>query len=252
MNIVAIIPARFGSTRLHGKPLASIGGKPMIQWVYERAKGSLLLSDIIVATDDERILKAVKSFGGKAVMTGKELRSGTDRVAEAISGIPAEIVVNIQGDEPLIDSRMIDDAIRPLLDCPDILLGTLKTRITDEEQYHDPNVVKVVTDKEGFALYFSRSPIPYGSAPFKVNALLPYKHVGLYVFRRDFLMQFSRLEPSALEKMENLEQLRAIENGFRIKVVETACNPISVDTPEDLEKVRSMIHSGDSVWQARV
>jgi len=244
MNVVAIIPARFGSTRLEGKPLADIGGKPMIQRVYERAKGSRFISEVTVATDDERILKAVRIFGGKAVMTGKH-RSGTDRVAEAISGTKAEIVVNIQGDEPLIEPGMIDDAIRPLLDSPDILLSTLKTRITKEDEYRDPHVVKVVTDSEGFALYFSRSPVPYGV--FKKEGLLPYKHVGLYVFRRDFLVKFSGLEPSALEKTENLEQLRALENGFRIKVVETGYNPISVDTPEDLEKVRSIINETEKI-----
>ncbi len=245
MKVVAIIPARFGATRLNGKPLASIGGKPMIQRVYERAKGARLISEVTVATDDERILKAVKSFGGNAVMTGAEHRSGTDRVAEAASGTSAEIVVNVQGDEPLIEPGMIDDAVRPLIDSPDIHLCTLKTRITEEEEYRDPNVVKVVTGKDGFALYFSRSPIPYCSGPFKKNGLLPYKHVGLYVYRRDFLSKFSKLEPTALEKTENLEQLRALENGFRIKVVETSYNPISVDTPEDLERVRALVNAAE-------
>lgn len=245
MNVVAIIPARFGSTRLEGKPLADIGGKPMIQRVYERAKGSRLIGEVTVATDDERILKAVISFGGKAVMTDSGHRSGTDRVAEAVSGTKAEIVVNIQGDEPLIEPGMIDDAIRPLLDNSDILLCTLKTRITEEDEYRDPNVVKVVTDSQGFALYFSRSPIPYGV--FKKDGLFPYKHVGLYVFRRDFLVKFSGFEPTALERTENLEQLRALENGFRIKVVETSYNPIAVDTPEDLDRVRSMISETEKI-----
>ncbi len=241
MNVVAFIPARFGSTRLNGKPLASIGGKPMVQWVYERAKASRLISEVTVATDDERIMKAVKSFGGKAVMTGKDHRSGTDRVAEAVSEVTADIVVNLQGDEPLIEPRMIDEAIKPLLDDPQLLLCTLKTRITGEEEYRDQNVVKVVTDKDGYALYFSRSPIPYCKMLFKNTGFLPYKHVGLYVFRKDFLIKFSRLKPTPLEQAENLEQLRAIENGFRIKVVETSYNPVSVDTPEDLERVRLMM-----------
>ncbi len=239
MIVAAFIPARYGSTRLEGKPLADINGKPMVQWVYERAKEARLVSEAAVATDDERIFNAVRSFGGRAVMTSPFHRSGTDRIAEAVKGTKADIVVNIQGDEPLIDPKSIDDAIRPLLDDPGIQLCTLKTRITDEEEYRDPNSVKVVTDKDGFALYFSRSPIPYNKKPFK-EAAPAYKHIGLYVYRREFLLKLSELNPTPLEEAEGLEQLRALENGFRIRVVETSYNPISVDTPEDLERVRAI------------
>ncbi len=237
-KVAAIIPARWASTRLDGKPLASIGGKPMVQWVYERAKAASLVGHVAVATDDERIEKAVRRFNGNVVMTSPRHRSGTDRVAEAAQGIPSEIVVNLQGDEPLITPSAIDDAIRPLLQSPEIYLCTLKTRILDEEEYRNPNVVKVVTGMDGFALYFSRSPIPHIRGPFKDSGVSPYKHIGLYVYRRDFLFRFSTIAPTALEDAESLEQLRALEHGFRIKVVETSYNPVSVDTPEDLERAR--------------
>ncbi|MBI5643870.1 MAG: 3-deoxy-manno-octulosonate cytidylyltransferase [Deltaproteobacteria bacterium] len=241
MIVAAFIPARYGSTRLNGKPLADIGGKPMIQWVYERAKESRLVSEVTVATDDARIAEAVKSFGGKVAMTSPLHKSGTDRIAEAASGTAAGIIVNLQGDEPLLEPGLIDLAIRPMLDDPSLSLCTLKTRITEEEEYHNPNAVKVVTDKDGFALYFSRSPLPYSKASFKELSTPPYKHIGLYVYRKDFLLKFSGLRPTPLEEAESLEQLRALENGFRIKVVETGYNPVSVDTPEDLERVRSII-----------
>lgn len=214
----------------------------MVQWVYERARATRLLNDVTVATDDERILAAVKAFGGKAVMTSAEHRSGTDRIAEAVSEIEADIVVNLQGDEPLILPEVIDTAVAPLIKDPELQLSTVKTRITDEHEYRDPNVVKVTTDAKGHALYFSRSPIPYGRAPF--NEISAYKHIGLYVFRKAFLERFSRLAPTALEQAECLEQLRALENGYRIKVVETEYNPVSVDTPEDLERVRGLIARG--------
>lgn len=244
MNVVAFIPARFASTRLAGKPLADIGGKPMVQWVYERAKASRLIDDVTVATDDERIIRAVRSFGGKAVMTSPGHTSGTDRIAEAARGGEGDIVVNLQGDEPLLEPDMIDSAVRPMLSDPNLLLCTIKTRITDEEEYHNPNVVKVVTDRDGYALYFSRSPIPYSKKPFNEMVGAPFKHIGLYVYRRDFLAMFSGLKPTGLEMAEGLEQLRAIESGYRIKVVETSYNPVSVDTPEDLERVRTLVSAG--------
>lgn len=240
MIVAAFIPARWGSTRLGGKPLADLNGKPMVQWVYERAKEARLVNEVSVATDDERILNAVRSFGGRVVMTSPLHRSGTDRIAEAAKATKANIVVNIQGDEPLIDPASIDAAIRPLLDDPNVKLCTLKTKITREEEYRDPNAVKVVTDKDGFALYFSRSPIPYNKKPFE-EAAPAFKHIGLYVYRRDFLFKFSELKPTALEEAESLEQLRALENGFRIKVVETSYNPVSVDTAEDLDRVRAIM-----------
>lgn len=217
----------------------------MVQWVYERARAAKYINDVTVATDDERIFKAIKAFGGKAVMTSPDHRSGTDRIAEAVKGVPADIVVNMQGDEPLIRPELIDAAVRPMLEDRDLLLTTLKTRIEDEEEYRNPNAVKVVTDRSGYALYFSRCPLPFSKLPFKEMRTPPYKHIGLYVYRRDFLMEFSKLPPTALEESESLEQLRALENGCRIMVVETDYNPVSVDTPEDLERVRKMVEAGE-------
>ncbi|MBE7414285.1 MAG: 3-deoxy-manno-octulosonate cytidylyltransferase [Deltaproteobacteria bacterium] len=244
MKIAVIIPARHASTRLEGKPLADINGKPMVWRVYERAKAAGLPNEVSVATDDERILKAVHSLGGRAVMTSASHASGTDRVAEAALSTDAEIIVNLQGDEPLIDPSCIDAAIRPMLDDPEVRISTLKTRITTEEEYRNPNAVKVVTDRDGNALYFSRSPIPAGRTTFKELHSPPFKHIGLYVYRRDALFEFTRLKPAPLENTEMLEQLRALENGFRIKVAEVDYNPISVDTPEDLERVRALINHG--------
>jgi len=240
MKIAAIIPARFASTRLEGKPLADICGKTMIQRVYERAKAANL-SDVVVATDDERILRTVMSFGGRAVMTSSAHASGTDRVAEAASQIKADIIVNLQGDEPLIDPALIEAAVAPVRDTSGVDMSTLKTPIVHEQEYLDPNAVKVVTDSDGFALYFSRSPLPFCRNGFSGLPCLPYKHIGLYVFRREFLFEFTRMKPTPLELSESLEQLRALENGRRIKVVEVRYNPVSVDTPEDLERVRMII-----------
>jgi 3-deoxy-manno-octulosonate cytidylyltransferase (CMP-KDO synthetase) len=242
MDVVAFIPARYGSTRLEGKPLVDIGGKPMVQWVYERALRATLVSKVTVATDDERVLGAVRSFGGKAVMTSPEHPSGTDRVAEASRGVKAEVVLNLQCDEPFIEPDALDAALRPMIDDPGIPLCTLKTRLTDPEELKDPNVVKVVTDRRGYALYFSRGLIPFdagkngpegAAAPAK-----PFKHIGVYAYQGDFLRKFSELEPTPLELAEGLEQLRALENGFRVKVVETPYDPLSVDTPEDLSNRR--------------
>jgi 3-deoxy-manno-octulosonate cytidylyltransferase (CMP-KDO synthetase) len=240
MKIAAVIPARFASTRLEGKPLADICGKTMVQRVYERALAAGL-SDVVVATDDERIMKAVKAYGGKAVMTSPLHTSGTDRVAEAASTIDADIIVNLQGDEPLMDPALIEAAVEPMRAVPGLDMSTLKTPITHEEEYLDPNAVKVVTDSGGFALYFSRSPIPFCRKGFAGLPVAAYKHIGLYVFRRDFLFEFTKMKPTQLEVSESLEQLRALENGRRIKVVEVRYNPVSVDTPEDLERVRKIV-----------
>ena len=241
MKIAVIIPARYASTRLEGKPLADINGKPMVWRVYERALSASLPKEAVVATDDERIFKAVLALGGRAVMTSDKHTSGTDRVAEAAQSTDADIIVNLQGDEPLIEPGLIDAAIRPMLEDPSLNISTLKTRITDEEEYRNPNAVKVVTGKDGYALYFSRSPIPFSRVPFRELPATAYKHIGLYVYRRDFLFEFTKLKPTPLERSESLEQLRAIENGHRIKVVEVDYNPVSVDTPEDLECVRAII-----------
>jgi len=242
-KVIAVIPARYASTRLEGKPLADICGQSMIERVYERAIAARSVNSVLVATDDRRICDAVARFGGNAVMTSASHSSGTDRIAEAVSGMEADIIVNVQGDEPLLAPEAIDAAVAPLLADAHLQLATLKTLITGEEDYHNPNVVKVTTDKDGFALYFSRSAIPYVRAGFGRGGRV-YKHIGLYVYRRSFLSTFSKLPPSMLEEAESLEQLRAVENGFRIKVVETSYNPISVDTPEDLERVRGIVKAG--------
>ena len=213
----------------------------MIQWVYERASKSSLVGDVTVATDDERIFSAVGAFGGAVVMTSKDHLSGTDRVAEAAGATDADIIVNIQGDEPLIEPEMIDAAVRPMLEDPGLKVCTLMTRITDESEYRDPNVVKVVVDEGGYALYFSRSPIPFSRVEFERTPSPPFKHVGLYVYSSEFLKRFTAMKPAPLELAEGLEQLRVLHSGIRIKVVETPFNPISVDTPEDLEMVRRMV-----------
>lgn len=247
MYVVAIIPARYASTRLKGKPLLNIDGKPMIQWVYERAKKAKLTNDVIAATDDKRVFDAVRYFGGKAVMTSPEHRTGTDRIAEAADGLNVDIIINVQGDEPLIEPEMIDAAIRPLTNDSEIVAATLKTKIKDEKELSNPNVVKVVTDKNDFALYFSRLPIPYvrNSEQWPVISdqknNIHFKHIGLYVYRKDFLLKFARMKPTPLEEAEKLEQLRVLENGYKIKVVETKHDSIGVDTEEDLEKVRKIV-----------
>lgn len=245
MKIAAIIPARYASTRFPGKALADIMGKPMVQHVYERTARATLVSNTIVATDDERIAAAVRAFGGQVEMTSPDHETGTDRLAEVAARLDADLVVNVQGDEPLIEPAMIDQAIRPLAEDPSLQMGTLKSRIMTLHDFLSPNVVKVVTDQSDCALYFSRSPLPnfrdrwhdLKDEAFSGGKLLCYKHVGLYVYRREFLLRFASLAPTPLELAEKLEQLRALENGFRIKVVETQYSCIGVDTPGDLEKV---------------
>lgn len=245
MKITAIIPARYASTRFEGKAIADIMGKPMVQHVYERASRASLVSEVIVATDDERIAAAVRAFGGCVEMTSSTHETGTDRLAEVGRRIDADIIVNVQGDEPLIEPGMIDEAIGPLAADTSLPMGTLKSRITSLHDFLSPNVVKVVTDQAGFALYFSRSPLPnfrdrwndLKDEAFTSGKLLCYKHVGLYVYRRQFLLSFASLQPTPLELAEKLEQLRVLENGHRIRVVETEHSSIGVDTPADLEKV---------------
>ncbi|WP_305041247.1 3-deoxy-manno-octulosonate cytidylyltransferase [Geoalkalibacter sp.] len=243
MTVAALIPARYASTRFPGKPLVDILGKPMIQRVYERVALAAGIDQVIVATDDRRIFDAVRGFGGEVAMTREDHPTGTDRLAEVAARIDAELVVNVQGDEPLIDPRMIELAVEPLRRDPSILMGTLKTPIASLEEFLNPNVVKVVTDREGFALYFSRAPIPHPrdfSADLAAHLVevAPCKHVGLYVYRREFLLRYPHLPATPLENLEKLEQLRALEHGFRIRVVETALTSLGVDTPEDLERVR--------------
>jgi 3-deoxy-manno-octulosonate cytidylyltransferase (CMP-KDO synthetase) len=236
MKVLGVIPARYGSTRFEGKALADILGKPMIQRVYERAINAKNINELIVATDDQRIFDVVINFGGKVVMTAQH-PTGTDRIAEVAKKSDADIIVNIQGDEPLIDPAMIDEAVQPLLDDEKVDLATLVHRMNSEDDYNNPNVVKVVIDRSGFAMYFSRSPIPY----VKSGLTTIYRHVGLYVYRRYALLDFAQTPPMPLETSEGLEQLRFLENGYRIKVVETQYKSIGVDTPSDLEKVKKMI-----------
>jgi 3-deoxy-manno-octulosonate cytidylyltransferase (CMP-KDO synthetase) len=268
MTSVVIIPARYDSTRFPGKLLSLLKGKPLVQHVYENSKGAHFIDDVIVATDSEEILEKVLSFGGRAVMTDKKHSSGTDRIAEVAASMDYEVVVNVQADEPLIRPQMINDVIL-LLNDERASIGTLIKKITDPVEIIDPNVVKVVFDKDGFALYFSRSPIPYHRDEWKLlskeqiansrehrvksknlrgifelrtlssklQAFHCYKHIGIYSYRREALLTLSGMEQTELEKREKLEQLRALENGMKIKVKETFFETYGVDTPEDLERV---------------
>ncbi len=242
MKVTGIIPARYSSTRLPGKPLILIHGKPMIQRVYEQAQRSKLLDRVIVATDDARIFDCVKGFGGEVMMTSDKHISGTDRLAEAARMINCDIVVNIQGDEPFIDPKNIDIAIEPLLKDRLLNVSTLAFKITDPLDLENENKVKVVLDKNNFALYFSRNYIPFDMEhnPAKVWTLKDrvfYKHIGLYVYRKSFLLRFSKMKKSYLEGVEKLEQLRILENGDKIKVVITKKDSVSVDTLEDIKLI---------------
>ncbi len=244
MNTVAVIPARYGSTRLPGKPLISIGGKTMIERVWERARQAKLVSKVIVATDDERIASAVRSFGGEVALTRADHRSGTERVAEvAAAHAEAEILVNVQGDMPLIDPAAIDAAIEALREDESVSMATLAVPIGNAAEIMDPNVVKTVVDFDGNALYFSRAPIPWvrdRGGPVHAKHL---KHLGLYVFRREALLEFATFPQGDLERIEQLEQLRWLENGNRIRVAEIEQESVEVDTPEDVKRVEKMLAS---------
>jgi 3-deoxy-manno-octulosonate cytidylyltransferase (CMP-KDO synthetase) len=243
MDAVGIIPARYGSTRFEGKLLADFCGKPVIQHTWENAKKSNSIDDLIIATDDKRIYNAAKGFGANVVYTSIAHKSGSDRLTEVAASIDAKIIVNIQADEPLLHPSMIDDAAGAILKDRALVMATLCHRIKDASEIHDPNVVKVVFDRNGFALYFSRSPVPYermGSDD-KLQIIDYYKHIGIYAYAKDFLFTFKSLPQSRLERTEKLEQLRVLENGYRIKVVETKFDTIGIDTPEDLEKAVEII-----------
>jgi 3-deoxy-manno-octulosonate cytidylyltransferase (CMP-KDO synthetase) len=268
-HIVVLIPARYASTRLPGKPLSDIAGRPMIEHVYRRAAETPGIDAVVVATDDARIAIAVEQFGGIARMTHSAHRTGTDRIAEIVGGLACDIVVNLQGDLPRVEPQMIADAVAPLAADRDLLMSTLRCAITDPAEYSSPNVVKVVVDRIGDALYFSRAPVPYlrrdspprsghdarwegapthqtgmeagPTAPQAGPSPSVFKHIGLYVYRREFLLEFAALPPTPLELAESLEQLRALEHGFRIHTVETQSESIEVDTPEDLERVRQLV-----------
>jgi 3-deoxy-manno-octulosonate cytidylyltransferase (CMP-KDO synthetase) len=240
LQVVAVIPARFASSRLPGKPLADIDGRSMIEHVYRRAAAASTISQVIVATDDLRVATRVTDFGGTVRLTKATHLTGTDRLAEVVAALDCDIVVNVQGDEPLIDPRSIDQAVAPLLADPSVQMTTLYKRITEPAELADPNVVKVVVDRGGFALYFSRAPIPYIRDPRGGWPPL-YRHIGLYAYRRSTLLVLASLDPTPLERAESLEQLRALEHGIRIKAVETEYDSIGVDTPEDLEQVRRLL-----------
>jgi 3-deoxy-manno-octulosonate cytidylyltransferase (CMP-KDO synthetase) len=244
MKIICVIPARYESSRFEGKPLADIWGKPMIQHVYERVLKSHTVSYAAVATDDQRIFEAVKNFGGNVIMTSPQNRSGTDRIAEAISTIDdiedTDIIVNVQGDQPIFEPSQIDEVAEPLVEDPTIDMSTLIYRIIREEEITHPNAVKVVFDRDKFAVYFSRATIPYVRKG--VSEVSYYKHHGIYAYRKSFLMTFTSLEEGYLERLEALEQLRALEHGYRIKVVETPYDSVEVDTPEELERIRKIVN----------
>jgi 3-deoxy-manno-octulosonate cytidylyltransferase (CMP-KDO synthetase) len=241
-KILGVIPARYASSRFPGKALIRIASKSMLEHVYERVSLARYLSAVLIATDDERIAREAARFGAPVRMTRADHLSGTDRVAEVASAEAAELIVNVQGDEPLIDPAAIDAAILPLLDEPAIPMVTLKKRIEDPHEIDDPNVVKVVTDRFQNAIYFSRSTIPYPRDRAR-EGTAHYKHIGLYVYRRDFLLKYSSLPVGPLEKAERLEQLRALENGHSIRVVETDYESVGVDTPADLEKVTKLFEA---------
>ncbi|MDP9172161.1 MAG: 3-deoxy-manno-octulosonate cytidylyltransferase [Acidobacteriota bacterium] len=241
-KILAVIPARYASSRFPGKALARVDTRTMLEHVYERVSMARYPTSVIIATDDRRIYDEAKLFGARVHMTRADHVSGTDRVAEVASGLEdVELVVNVQGDEPLIDPGAIDAALLPLLEEPAIPMGTLKKRIEDPREISDPNVVKVVTDRFENAIYFSRSTIPHSRDG---ETVTHFKHIGLYVYRRDFLLRYSTMPVCRLEQIERLEQLRALENGFKIRVVETDYESLGVDTPEDLHRVQALISAG--------
>lgn len=239
-KVIGVIPARYGSTRLPGKPLLNIFGKPMIVHTYLNAKKSKLINELYVATDHKDIADVITNVGGNVLMTPSDLKSGSDRIAFAIKNINCDIVVNIQGDEPFINSEAIDLAITPLLEDKEVLVSTLITKINDFSLLDDPNVVKVVKDTNNYALYFSRSRIPFiRDNKEKLENYIFYKHLGLYVYRKNFLEKFVDLNNSYLENCEKLEQLRILENGYRIKCIETNYESISIDTMQDFDKIKN-------------
>ncbi len=255
MKTIGIIPARYASTRLPGKALALIAGEPMVWHVYQRARRARSLQEVIVATDDERIWRAVLERDGEAVLTRPDHASGTDRLAEVAATLDCDLVVNIQGDEPLMEPAVIDAAVAPFLAEPGLRMSTAATSIRNPEEYRDPATVKVVLDERGYALYFSRSPLPYFLLDSAWGAsdntyrdldtgLSALKHLGLYVYRRETLLWLSGLTPTALEQAEKLEQLRALGHGCPIRVVAVDYSPLGVDTPEDLEAVRRIVGEG--------
>ncbi len=238
-KVLGVIPARFGSQRFPGKPLARILGKPMIQWVYERAKTSSLCNRLIIATDDQRIIDSARKFGAEACQTSASHSSGTERVAEVAKRMDYPFVLNIQSDEPLLEGDMLDNLIRGLTE-DNVYYVTLASVCQNKKEFQDPNVVKVIFDHEGYALYFSRAPVPFRSSSFF------WRHIGIYGYRKKFLRKFSSMAPTFLEKQEKLEQLRALEHGYRLKVIKTSHQTLSVDTPQDIIKVEKVLQTGSN------
>ncbi len=249
-SVIGVIPARYGSQRLSAKPLIDLLGKTMVERVYAQAKKAKLLDRVLVATDDRRIEEAVIKFGGEAVMTSPKIKSGSDRIAAVAEKTDGDIFVNIQGDEPLMAPQMIDEAIRVVLDDDNAHVGTLAKEIQTVEELLNPAVVKVVLRSDRYALYFSRSPIPYvrDAAEFRqwLKHQTFYKHIGLYVFRKSFLKRYAKMSESSLEKSERLEQLRILENGYTIKVALTALDSFPIDTLEDVERVLAVLKSSNT------
>ena len=245
ITAVGIIPARFKSSRFPGKPLIDILGKPMIQRVYEQATKAKKLDRVIVATDDDRIFSAVESFGGEVILTSDKPNNGTERIAEIAATIDCSLVVNIQGDEPLIEPTIIDKLVILMLDDKQAVVGTLVKKISDINELKSPNIPKVILDKDFNAIYFSRSPIPYCRDNLNLDNWLMitdyYKHIGIYIYKRNFLLDLINLAPSKLEQAEQLEQLRILENGFKIKVILTEFDSIGVDVPQDVKKVEQYL-----------
>lgn len=244
--VIAVIPARYASTRLPGKPLAQIAGRPMIQHVVERVRQAQNLARVIVATDDDRIKKAVDAFGGEAMLTRSDHRTGTDRVAEVAAHVSAEIYLNVQGDEPLLDPGTIDILVSAMLEDDSVQIATPCSAIRQQNDIMDPHITKVVRDFDGNALYFSHAPIPWVRDRDDDIVVKYWKHIGLYAFRRDALLEFPTLPPGELERVEQLEQLRWLENGFRIQVVETQYDAVSVDVPDDIKRVEQLLRSAKS------
>ena len=238
MKTICVIPARYSSTRLPGKPLKDICGKPMICRVWERASRAASVAEVIVATDDERIIQAVEKHSGRAMMTRADHKTGTDRLAEVATKFPdADVIVNVQGDEPLIEPALIDELVAEFANDSALQMATVATELTAADEMQNPNNVKVVVDRAGNALYFSRSLIPY---PRNAGKSPVFKHIGIYAYRRDFLLTFAKMEPTPLEQAESLEQLRALENGCKIRVIKSSCRFVGVDTAEDLELVNKI------------
>lgn len=262
MKVTVVIPARYASQRFPGKPLALIGSKSMVQHVYERASQATLVDDVWIATEDNRIAEAVKTFEGKVIMTSSKHKSGTDRMAEVAQNVASDIFINVQGDEPLISPLLIDQVASALINTENVYMSTAKIAFKDQKDFINPNVVKVLCDQEGFALYFSRYPVPFRRHVWNlkkdwqflfdsytlldIQHMNVYKHLGIYGFKRNTLLKFSSLEQTLLEKEEELEQLRALEHGIKIKVVTTTHESLAVDTPEDLKKINELYRSKNS------